>query len=156
MSSFAAWGLTILGIAVITTVAEMFLPQGKTKKVIRSVFAVVTVLAIITPLPTLLKNGFGASLGENGVEMDESYLQYVEEAKKQMLIGSVEKHLKENGHSGGYSIDLDADGWTVKSVRIKFDEPGITEKGEHINKNEIIKLVADYFDIGREAIMTYG
>ena len=156
MSSFAAWGLTILGIAVITTIAEMFLPQGKTKKVIRSVFAVVTVLAIITPLPTLLKNGFGGSFGEEGVQTDEKYLQYVEDAKKQMLIDSAKKHLKENGISGGYSLDLEADGWVVKSVKIKFDEPGITEKGEHINKNEIIKLVADFFDIGREAIMTDG
>lgn len=156
MSSFAAWGLTILGLAVITTVAEMFLPQGKTRKVIRSVFAVVTVLAVVTPLPSLLKNGFGVNIEGGKAETDTEYLEYVDNAKKKMLIDSAEKYLKSNGYGSGYSIDLTVDGWSVKSVEIKFDEQGITENGEHINKSEIIKLIADYFDIGKEAVMSYG
>ncbi len=156
MSSFAAWGLTILGLAVITTVAEMFLPQGKMKKAIRSVFAVVTALAVITPLPDLLNKGFGANMESGEVETDSQYLEYVDDAKKNMIISSAKKFLESNGYVGGYELDIDADGWSVKSVQIKFDESGITQNGEHINKNEIIKLIAEYFDIGKEAIMSYG
>lgn len=156
MSGFLSWGLTILGFAVVATVAEMLLPKGKTKNAIRSVFAVVTTLVIVTPLPTLLKSGFSDFAPSYEVKTDEDYLAYNESAKKEMIISSCKKFLKANGHGGGFSIDVTVDGWSVKTASVKFDESIITQNGEHINKSEIIRLIAEYFGIGREAIMTYG
>lgn len=156
MSGFASWGLTILGLAVVTTVAEMLLPKGKTRNAIRSVFAVVITLVIVTPLPTLLKSGFSGGFPSSEVQKDEEYLAYNEEAKKEMIISSCKKFLKANGHGEGYSLDVTVDGWSVKTASVKFDESIITQNGEHINKSEIIRLIAEYFGIGREAIMTYG
>ncbi len=155
MSSFAAWGLTVLGLAVVTTVAEMLLPHGKTRKVIRSVFATVTALVIVTPLPGLLKSGFEFDF-DSSVETDETYLEYIENAKKAMIIDGAEAYLKSKGIDGGYELDVELSDFSVKSVYIKFSENGMTANGEHINKSEIIGLIADYFDIGEEAIMAYG
>ena len=51
---------------------------------------------------------------------------------------------------------MELDGWSVKSATLNFSDLGMPENTEHINKSEIIKLVADYFGIGEEAIMSYG
>ncbi len=164
MSSFASWGLTILGLAVVMTVAEMLLPNGKLRKVIRSVFASVTALCIITPLPSLLK-GVGESI-DNAVFdtstsiTDGEYLEYIADEKRSIVERGAEEYLKTHGITGvTVEVEFDDGGFAVKSARIdlsKFSNIGITENGEHINKSEIIGLIAEYLGVGKEAIMTYG
>ena len=89
MSAFAAWGLTILGLAVVTTIAEMLLPQGKTRTVIRSVFATVAVLVIVTPLPKLLKSGFDLDFSGEDIVSDEKYLDYISGVKANIVTDAV-------------------------------------------------------------------
>ena len=158
MKSFAAWGLTILGIAVITTIAEMLLPKGKTRNVICSVSATVAVLVIITPLPDLFGNGFNFDLATGGAEsaVDTSYLQYTDGIKSDILADGAVRYVRSNGHDENFSVSVTLDGWTVKSAVINFYNTGITAGCPHIHKSEIIKLVADYFGIGEEAVMSYG
>lgn len=156
MSAFAAWGLTVLGLAIVTTVAEMLLPHGKTRKVIRSVFAAVAVLVIITPIPGLLKSGVNMDLGSEGIATDDKYLDYISDVKKNVVVDSAYKYLKDKGYDGVCELSVELDGWSVKSVVVEFEKTGITENGVHINKSEIIGLIADYFGIGEEAVMTYG
>ncbi len=158
MNAFAAWGLSILGLAVVATIAEMLLPQGKLRTVIRSVVATVTALVMVTPLPDLIKNGFSFDFGESGsatVEQDEEYLEYIEEAKRTLIETAARQYLNEQGYDAEIQVEIDGN-FTVKSVAVKFTETGITENDEHIHKSEIKRLIADYFDIGEEAIMTYG
>lgn len=156
MSSFAAWGLTILGLAIVTTVAEMLLPQGKMRKVISSVFATVTVFVIITPIPNLLKNGIDFDFSSDTVKTDQSYLEYIEGVRGEMLASSCAEYLKSKGYSDGYKITVESEGYTVKKARVEFVDSGMTENGGHINKSEIIELIAEYFGIGKEAVMSYG
>ena len=156
MSSFAAWGITILALAVISTVAEMLLPKGKTRNVIRSVTASVAVLAISTPIPGLLKNGFKFDFSADEVEIDGGYLQYVDGVKEEMLVNSVKNYLSTKGLKSDFVIKLEVDGWTVKSATVNFSQSVITGGDEHINKSEIIKSIADFFGIDEEAVMSYG
>ena len=156
MSAFAAWGLTVLGLAIVTTVAEMLLPQGKTRKVIRSVFATVAVLVIITPIPKLLKSGVDFDFDYENIETDDKYMEYISGIKRDLVLDTAYKYLKEKGLAGVCKLDVQLDGWSVKSVTVEFLKTGITENGAHINKSEIIGLIADYFGIGEEAVMTYG
>lgn len=157
MSGFLAWGLTLLGLAIVTTVAEMLLPQGKTRKVIRSVAATIAVFVIVTPLPNLLKSGFDFDLSlSDGVVTDEKYLTHVEGLKSDIIENALLEHLKTKGISGGFTVDVDLDGWQAKSATVNFSDFGITENGEHINKSEIIRLIAEYLRIGEEAVMAYG
>ncbi|MCH5162987.1 MAG: stage III sporulation protein AF [Clostridiales bacterium] len=156
MSSFSAWGLTILGLAIVTTVAEMLLPHGKMRKVISSVFATITVFVIITPIPNLLKNGVDFDFAADTVQTDDGYLDYIESVRAQMFADSCTEYLKSNGYSDGFTISVESKGYTVKKVRVDFVHSGMTENGEHINKSELIGLIADYFGIGKEAVMSYG
>lgn len=157
MNGFAAWGLTILGLAVVMTVAEMLLPSGKLRKVIRSVFATVTVFVVVTPLPALFKGGSLDFSGGGSVETDGSYIEYVEKTKKNIILRAATEYLSGKGYKDGYELDIElGSNWEVKTVTVKFTNFGIMENGEHINKSEFIELTAEYFGVGKEAVMTYG
>lgn len=156
MSSFAAWGITVLGLATVTTVAEMLLPHGKLRKVIRSVFATVTAFVIITPLPTLIKNGADFDFSSDTVTVDGQYIEYIDGVRGQMLASSCVEYLKSKGYDGGYTLSVESEDYKVKKARVDFSYSGMTENGGHINKSEIVELIADYFGISKEAIMTYG
>ncbi len=155
MSSFAAWGLTLLGLAVICTIAEMLLPQGKTRGVIRSVMATVAVLVIVTPLPNLIKNGFDFDFTSDTVKLDTDYIQYSDGKRGELISRAAEQYLKQNGYDG-ISVSVQMDGYSVKSVTAKIADSGIIQNGEHINNSEIKKLLAEYFGIEKEAVMAYG
>lgn len=156
MSSFAAWGLAVLGLAVITTVAEMLLPSGKTRNCIRSVAATLAVLVMVMPLPSLIDNGFSFDFYGAAVETDGAYIAATEQLKCDIAQNAVREYLKQKGLNGDYSVKVYMQGYAVKSVTVDFSEFGITQKPEHINKSEIIKSIADYFGIDEEAVMSYG
>lgn len=155
MKSFVAWGLTLLGLAVISTVSEMLLPQGKTRNVIRSVMATVATLAMVTPLPQIFNNGFDFDFSDGYVTLDKSYIEYVEKSNARVAEDGANEYLRQQGYSG-IKVFVVLDGYKVKSVTAKVDDFGITQNGEHINKSEITALIAEYFGIDREAIMVYG
>lgn len=158
MKSFAAWGLTLLGLAVVATIAEMLLPKGRLQNVIRAVVSSVAVLAMVTPLPDLINKGFSFDFTSTDVSVavDDGYLEYVADVKKKLIVESLYEFLEKNGY-GGIEASVETDGqFQVISAVIKFPKTGMTENDEHINKSEIIGLVANYLQIGEEAIMTYG
>ena len=158
MNSFAAWGLTLFGLAVVSTVAEMLLPRGKTKSVIRSVFATVAVLVIVTPLPGLIKSGFKFDFTSDTVTTDTDYLEYIDGIKRKAFETAVRASLEEKGYpKDAYDLTVVTDGgYGVKSVTVKLVGSGITENGAHINKSEMKRLIAEFFGISEEAVMTYG
>ena len=155
MSSFAAWGLTLLGLAVICTVAEMLLPQGKTRSVIRSVMATVAVLVIVTPLPSLIKNGFDFDFTDDTVNIEAEYIKYTDILRGKELAAAAEQYLEQSGYDG-VEVSVEMDGYKVKSVSAKIGNSSIMQNGTHINNSEIKKLLAEYFGIEKEAVMAYG
>ena len=155
MSSFAAWGLTLLGLAVICTIAEMLLPHGKTRGVIRSVMATVAVLVIVTPLPSLINNGFDFDFTADTVGLDEDYISYSEQKRGEYLAAAANSYLTARGFDG-IEVIVFMDGYNIKSVSYKITKSGIMQNGTHINKKEIENLLAEYFGIEKEAVMAYG
>ena len=155
MSSFAAWGMSVLGIAIVMTVAEMLLPHGKMRNVIRSVCAVISLLVIVTPIPSLLKNGVNFDFPADSVQIDTDYINFINEQNGELYARSAEAYLKEKGYEG-ITVSVVTDGLDIKSVTVNFSDSSITGNGAHINKNEITNLLAEYFGIQKEAVMAYG
>lgn len=157
MSVFASWGLMLLGIAVISTVSEMLLPNGRMQKVIRSVTATVALLAVVTPMPQLFKSwNITTDSSQSAVAVDGEYLEYVNEVKARLIAENAVAYIRTLGYDEQFTLSVTLDGYTVKSARIDFAENGITGDNAHIHKKEIVKSVAEYFSIGVEAVMSYG
>lgn len=155
MNAFAAWGLTVLGLAVISTVAEMLLPQGRLRNAIRSVMATIAVLVIVTPLPQLLNSKITLDFPLDAIKLDSEYIAFVENKNRELIELAATRFLESKGING-VKLDVRLVGYCVKSVTVDFSEIGITGNTAHINKSEITKLLADYFGIEKEAVMAYG
>lgn len=56
MSALGVWGISIVGIVVLTVLVDIILPDGETNKYLKSIMAVVTVFVIVQPLPALLNS----------------------------------------------------------------------------------------------------
>ncbi len=83
-------------------------------------------------------------------------MEYTDGLKRKTVERAAIAYLAEKGYKEGFTLTVELDGWSVKSATLNFSDLGMPENTEHINKSEIIKLVADYFGIGEEAIMSYG
>ena len=114
MNAIVAWILSILGIVVVGTVIDLVMPSGRMHKYIRSIFATVTILIIILPLPNLIKNGFqldGDFIIDNNFQLDQNFVDFANRQKIRSLELGVEKALEQEGIKGAdVSIQAEVNG----------------------------------------------
>ena len=56
--NLSAWVLSIVGIVVLTLMVDIIIPERKTGKYIKGVFAMLTVFVIAMPLPKIFNSEF--------------------------------------------------------------------------------------------------
>ena len=118
--------------------------KSRLKNIIRSVFATVSVLVIITPIPSIIDNGFDISFSDmiGGIELDESFLEYADKMKIDTLKNAIESALDNDGISG-VKIELSARVETneiiVERVIVDLSDSVIKDNLANINKYEFIK-----------------
>ncbi len=161
MKALGGWVLSILGIVVLGAVIDLILPSGRMNKYIKSVFAAVTVLIVILPLPSLVKNGCspdGVLLGEN-VQLQDKYINYAEELKKKSLINGLKSALEADGIKLGEVYvegDFSLAAPEIKSVKINLSQVVIVGQSEHINKYELLRnKVSLYLAVNKDVIAVY-
>ena len=75
------WITSIVGVVTLGVLLDIIVPEGEINKYIKAVFALVTVLVIVAPLPRLIEADFdiGNLFNEPGeMQTDESFLQQVD------------------------------------------------------------------------------
>jgi hypothetical protein len=156
MNGIAGWLLGILAIVILGVVVDLMLSEGKTAKYIKSVFAAVTVLIIILPLPGIIKNGidFDAPfMINNQLELDNGYLNYTAELKLRAIARGVEEQLDKDGvHKAAVRITGSATGVDIKieKVDVNLTNSVIDENKGHINKYELLSgLISGYLSIDK-------
>ncbi|MCI9031250.1 MAG: hypothetical protein HFK09_01850 [Clostridia bacterium] len=144
MTFISGWIMSILGIVVLGTVVDLLMTKSRLKNIIRSVFATVSVLVIITPIPSIIDNGFDISFSDmiGGIELDESFLEYADKMKIDTLKNAIESALDNDGISG-VKIELSARVETneiiVERVIVDLSDSVIKDNLANINKYEFIK-----------------
>ena len=163
MGPITGWLIGILSIVILGTVVDLISAGGRMSKYIRSVFAAVTVLVIILPLPSLIRNGinFDSSfLIQNEFELDENYLRWAETVKLSALARGVQEQLRQDGVQGAVVTvegSARANNITIELVRVNLENVVIDGNNQHINKYELIRqLVAEYLSIDRGQVIAYG
>ncbi|MBQ2714260.1 MAG: stage III sporulation protein AF [Clostridia bacterium] len=161
---FNEWILKIIGIGAIGVLLDVLMPEGDTNKYIKSVFALITVFVVVSPLPKL----FGAKLefddlffNQNlSVSVDEGFLDYVYEQKYEDKEDLLEKRIL-----GKYGVETRVKIRFVESCPEKIDVVYLYFKKSVIEENEenkysieeIGKEVAGYLNIGfDEVVVRYG
>lgn len=90
--------LSIVSVILLTGAVGIILPEGKTGKFIKSVFAVATLVVILTPLINLKGQEVPAFGGNDDVVYDEGYLDYIDYEKSESMSDTLEKMLKDEGY----------------------------------------------------------
>ncbi len=163
MSALSAW-ITAIFVAVVVTVgAELLFSDTRMSKFIRTVTATVTLLIIVAPLPSLIKNG-GTSSGSNALDycqqLDDGYINFVTGKRLAAVESALEAELGKAGISGA-KTEITAkttDGETeIVQVKINLADSVIDEKLGHINMNELaVTTACKYLGIDKSKVVAYG
>ena len=151
MSGLATWVLSVLGIVLVGTLVDLLLTKSRLKSVIRAVFATITVLVIVTPLPGLVSTG---SFDISADITDGDFLDYASDLKIGVLERAAERALAAEGIEAAVEIEGTADtDIAIERVTIILSADGIPDENEHINKyNSVRRLAADYLNVEEDRI----
>lgn len=163
MSALAAWITAIFVAVVIAIGAELLFSDTRMSKFIRSVTAIMILLVIVMPIPALVKNGFsigGDDTAENNMQLDESFIGFVDEKRINAVEAALAGELKNAGISGAaVKITRAGNGEKTKIVQVEINlaDSVIDEKLGHINMNELaVTTVCKYLNIEKSKVVVYG
>lgn len=163
MSALAAWITAIFVAVVIAIGTELLFSDTRMSKFIRSVTAIVILLVIVMPIPALVKNGFsigGDDTAENNMQLDESFIGFVDEKRINAVEAALAGELKNAGISGAaVKIARAGNGEKTKIVQVEINlaDSVIDEKLGHINMNELaVTTVCKYLNIEKSKVVVYG
>ncbi len=163
MSALAAWITAIFVAVVIAIGAELLFSDTRMSKFIRSVTVIVILLVIVMPIPALVKNGFsigGDDTAENNMQLDESFIEFVDEKRINAVEAALVGELKNAGISGAaVKITRAGNGEKTKIVQVEINlaDSVIDEKLGHINMNELaVTTVCKYLNIEKSKVVVYG
>ncbi len=151
----SSWLLSITGVIFLGVLFDLIYPNGKTNTLCKTIFGIVAVVVMITPILNidLDKLTLGGSV-------NQQLINNLEEAKIQSIKTRIDTHLKSCGISGvivKIDIILSEDEFYIDKIYLDTTNLVLTENVTNINKYEvIIKEVSGLLKIDAERIIVYG
>lgn len=119
------WVLTVAGIAILSVLCDIILPEGQTRKYVKTVFGVVVTLVIVLPIVNLFNENFTfSSVTESQPTVQQQYLDSIDGRLQREKEQSLKSVLQANGIDV-VSVSLDGG---CATVRIKGSPSAETEK----------------------------
>ena len=91
------WVVTVAGIAILSVLCDIILPEGQTRKYVKTVFGVVVTLVIVQPLISLLGGGISFSDASPPTELQEQFLDNTTDRQEREKAASIASVLEANG-----------------------------------------------------------
>ena len=90
-----SWVVTVAGIAILSVLCDVILPDGQTRKYIKTVFGVIVSLVIIQPVVALFSHDVvGGVVESETIEPQQQYIESVVNRQNQYALDSVVMLLK--------------------------------------------------------------
>ena len=104
------WVVTVAGIAILSVLCDVILPEGQTRKYVKTVFGVVVSLVIISPIVTLFSDGLkGDIIDDKLVTAQQPYLDSVADRQNKYALQTIRQLLQSKGIAVK-SIELNSTG----------------------------------------------
>lgn len=148
--------LSIISVILLTGAAGIVLPEGKTGKFVKSVFAVATLVVILTPLIRWKNSSLPAFDNDYSIEYDENFLDYIDFKESEYRSGVIEEMLREEGYESLVQLYYERidNEFKITKVLIFLQNSGISGQDEHIYiPSEIIQAVADHCGVGTDKVV---
>ncbi len=150
----SGWVISILSLAVLSVIADLFL-NGRTGKFIKAIFASLTILVIIAPLPSIVR-GIKTDFGD--IAIDNAFVEIALSERTDALCDGLVKYLESNGVSGAeISVTLkEGSVFDIKNVIVNLQKAVIDKKYEHIDKCELVsELICSGLKISKGDVILY-
>ena len=128
------WVITVAGIAILSVLCDVILPEGQTRKYVKTVFGVVVTLVIVQPIVGLFSDGWSLSNGNIG-DIQQQYIESVDARHSQYATDSVRQLLEYKNISVNKITVSDMD----KSVTVQLEE---TYSKQH---EDIVRVVVNSY-----------
>ncbi len=141
-----AYILSVSGAVLVSAVAVMLLPEGKTGKFIGGILKLFCLLVILLPIPKILGKYLGQdaeipSFSEEG-ELDEDFIDYMFDRRAEEEAKLLEKQITDK-----FDIVVNIQikweyaeyAYNVTKIMVKIENFGIYGDDEHINVIEQVK-----------------
>lgn len=89
------WVVTVAGIAILSVLCDIILPEGQTRKYVKTVFGVVVTLIIVQPVVSFFSGGLNYST--ESFEVQQGYIESVENRQEKIAKEQVRSVLEANG-----------------------------------------------------------
>lgn len=135
------WVITVAGIAILAVLCDVIMPDGQTRKYIKTVIGVIVTLVMLQPIVNFVGGGaavdLGWSQGDYDVELQQSYLEMSDQKRLEREISALTETLNARGISVA-EIDVDRKNKTV----VLQTASAYSES----NKSIVYGLLEIYFD----------
>ena len=161
MTAFYGWLLSILGVVFLSVFVDIVLPDGKTNKYVKSIFAFIIILIIISPLAKLKDSdtNFDDFLENPSISIDEDYIYNINSMRIDKLAESIIKTAEEVGLKGidvQIMSDMSNLEFNIQKVNIFLENLVIDESVSHIDKYQtLVDIVNAYIKVSREDVVFY-
>ena len=91
------WVVTVAGIAILSVLCDIILPEGQTRKYVKTVFGVVVTLVIVQPLISIFGGGISFSDARPPTELQEQFLDNATDRQEREKAASIASVLEANG-----------------------------------------------------------
>ena len=160
--NLSAWVLSIVGIVVLTLMVDIIIPEGKTGKYIKGVFAMLTVFEIAMPLPKIFNSEFdleeflqqNTSASADYDVLENIYYMRLERLEQKIITSAESEGIKNmevkiNALNNNSFVE-------IQSIEINLKNVVIEEKNPNINIVDIvIDLVSKAAETDKSAVKVY-
>lgn len=92
------WVLTVAGISILSVLCDIVLPDGQTRKYVKTVFGVVVTLVIVQPLIGLLNTDINEQAMTNiESSVQQKFIENVNEREAQVALNQAKLLIESNG-----------------------------------------------------------
>ena len=150
------WIISIVAVALFTSIICLILPQGKMGKYIRNIFSLLIMLVIIKPIININDGVFEYKdiVVKDEIMLQQDFINYInnlrlEEYKQNCLKIIEEKGVKNSTIDINYLVE-DEKNFKISFVQINLQNSVIISDNQHINiKEEMVSDIASYLNINK-------
>lgn len=146
-----SWLLGLVGIAILSVLVDILLPEGQTNKFIKGIFSLLIVFTLISPLAKL-KNAeidYSEMFSSGEIAVSEDYVQKATEREKQIIIDDLTDILERKG------IKVEKIVLNLKDGNINNIEK-VSVKTTRTDLSETVKeLVSEKLAIDKNSVTVY-
>lgn len=153
------WILSLVGMGFLGVLIEVIVPNGKLNTFIKSIFALLLLYVIVSPLPELFNKGVNINL-DYELLSDSDYVVTLNEAKLENYELSIKDQLSNLGISNvdiQFYADTSKTELIIQKVYVNTINIVLNEKDKHINISDIIlEIISDTLNIDKGEVVIYG